>query len=353
MTGEPNRWRRFWRVFLAAAGGAAAFVYAFVLIADPYDTLPFSPPFERYPVSSNQRFSFPALAVRPAFDSAIIGTSTTRLLRPAQLDRLFEAHFVNLSMNSATTYEQMRIYDLFVDTHPAPKVVIFGIDMEWCIQEEMPELTFRPFPPWLYDGNPWNDALYLFNFTAVEQAVRQIAQASGLQPVRYGRDGYTDFLPPASEYDLAKAQDGLYHGAAPGPRPPADPPEIVTDEMRRGWSFAQHPRMAHMLRRLPAGTVKVLVMVPYHHFRQPVPNSADAAVWEVCKQRLAAIAGAFPNAHTLDFMIPSEITREDRNYWDPLHYSVETAARLGDLIAEGVRTRQGRPDLFRYLVPEN
>ena len=349
---ERNEWRRFWMVFLAMAGGAAAIVYAFVLIADPYDTLPFSPPFERYPVSTNQRFSFPALATRPDFDSAIIGTSTTRLLRPAQLNRLFDARFVNLSMNSATTYEQMRIYDLFVDRHPAPKVVIFGIDMEWCIQEEMPELTFRPFPPWLYDGNPWNDALYLFNFAAVEQAVRQVGQASRLQPVRYGRDGYTDFLPPASEYDLAKAQAGLYHGASPGPRPPADPPEIVSDATRQGWTFAQHPRMAHMLRRLPAGTVKVLAFVPYHHFRQPVPASADAAVWETCKQRLATVAGAFPNAHVLDFMIESAITREDRNYWDPLHYSVETAARLGELIAEGVHTRRGRPDLYRYLVPE-
>lgn len=352
MSGERSGWRRFWRVFLGTALGAAAFVYGFILIADPYDTLPFSPPFERHPVSTNQRFSFPALAVRPEFDSAIIGTSTTRLLRPAQLNALFGARFVNLSMNSATTYEQMRIYDLFVDRHPAPKAVIFGIDMEWCIQEEMPELTFRPFPPWLYDGNPWNDALYLFNFTAVEQAVRQVAQASGIQPVRYGRDGYTDFLPPASEYDLEKAQAGLYHGAAPGPRPPADPPETVTEETRRGWTFAQHPRMAHMLRRLPAETVKVLLLVPYHHYRQPVPASADAALWETCKQRLADIAGEHRNAHVLDFMIPSAITREDRNYWDPLHYSVEAAARVGELMAEGVRLRRGQPDLFRYLLPD-
>ena len=64
-----------------------------------------------------------------------------------------------------------------------------------------------------------------------------------------------------------------------------------------------------------------------------------------------AIAADAPNAHVLDFMITSEITREDRSYWDPLHYSVDVAGRLAHLLAEGVDKRRSHPDLYRYLGP--
>jgi hypothetical protein len=129
------------------AVGTAGLIFAFVVIVDPYDTLPFSPVFERGPVTTNQRFSFPALAANPSFDSAIFGNSTTRLLHPAKFNSLFAARFANLFMNSATTHEQQRIYDLFVDHHRAPRIVIFGLDGEWySTAPVLAEFTFRPFP---------------------------------------------------------------------------------------------------------------------------------------------------------------------------------------------------------------
>ena len=39
-----------------------AVIYAFVVLVDPFDTLPLSPPADRVPVATNARFSFPALA---------------------------------------------------------------------------------------------------------------------------------------------------------------------------------------------------------------------------------------------------------------------------------------------------
>ena len=42
-------WRKFWRAMLKTALISGGIVLAFVIVLDPYDTLPFSPPFERYP----------------------------------------------------------------------------------------------------------------------------------------------------------------------------------------------------------------------------------------------------------------------------------------------------------------
>src|SRR5208282_1099994 len=102
-------WRRFCRRLLGLALALGAAIYAFVFILDPFDTLALSPPFDRSPVTTNARYAFPALARMSAFDSVILGTSTSRALRPAELDPLFGARFANLAMNSATAYEQWRL----------------------------------------------------------------------------------------------------------------------------------------------------------------------------------------------------------------------------------------------------
>jgi hypothetical protein len=50
-------------------------------------------------------------------------------------------------------------------------------------------------------------------------------------------------------------------------------------------------------------------------------------------------------------MIDSEITHEDRNYWDPLHFSTEVASRLARLIGEGVAGAGVPSRAFTRLYP--
>ena len=83
---SSSDWRAFFRLAVGTAALVAGVIYAFVVLVDPFDTLPLSPPADRAPVSTNARFSFPALARSAKFDSAIFGTSTSRLLRPVVLD---------------------------------------------------------------------------------------------------------------------------------------------------------------------------------------------------------------------------------------------------------------------------
>lgn len=351
---DAASWRRFLKVLASTALGAGLALYALVLVVDGYDTVWFAPRFDREPVTSNQRFSFPALARKEKFDSAIIGTSTARLLQPQQLNPLFNARFVNLSMNDATAWEEAQVFAVFRRHHPDPRAVVFGIDAVWCTPgEDYRRLTPRPFPEWMYDANPWNDLLHLFNLPALEETGRQAAYLAGLRKPKYGKDGYTTFLPPDSDYDPARARQLIYgvDGGVPMRQAPQIPPVVFSEAEARAVKFPMHGLLDDMLGGLPAVTLKILAIMPYHHRHQPQPGSRRAAEWAECKRRLVATAAKTPNAHIVDFMIESEITRRDENYWDPLHYTQAVAALITQSLVDAVRERRDRQGFYRYFGP--
>lgn len=164
---------------------------------DPHDHLFFSPAFDRAPIKTNQRFSYPALARSARFDSLVIGTSTIRLLKPTLLNEVLGGRFVNLAKTSSTAYEQRKIQQLFMRDHNDPRTLLVGVDKVWCAPTGIAErYTHRPFPEWLYDENPWNDLPQIFDSATLEQAARQLEYQLGRREPRYGFDGYRDFLPP-------------------------------------------------------------------------------------------------------------------------------------------------------------
>lgn len=335
---SSDPWRRFCRRLLAAAMLVPAVIYGFIVVVDPFDTLPLSPPFDRGPVSTNARFAFPALARKPQFDSMILGTSTSRLLRPAVLDPLFEAHFVNLAMNSATAYEEWRLGKVFIRSHPGAKVALIGLDIVWCgTGDAIEKYTPRPFPEWMYDDNLWRGYLEAFDLYGLEQAGIQFAELAGLRPPRYGRDGYTDFLPDDRGYDLARARSHLYPDGDRNLKAVV-PAVVMSDPERRSLHFPAHPWLKDLLAAMPQAR-KIVYFVPYHVAVQPRPGSREAIVWQECKARVASIVAAAPRSRLVDFMVPSPVTREDANYWDPLHYRLAIAdwlARSLRAAADGV-----------------
>src|SRR6476659_4956480 len=175
-----SSWRRFFRIDAGTAVLAVAVIYAFVVLVDPFDTLPLSPPADRVPVASNARFAFPSLARSDRFDSAIFGTSTSRLLRPAVLNAEFGARFVNLSMNAATAYEQSRLMAVFRTAHPATRMVLIGLDISY--------FTPRAFPAWMYDGGLWRGYREMFNLYAVQEAGQEFGILTGIKRQVYGSD---------------------------------------------------------------------------------------------------------------------------------------------------------------------
>ena len=340
-------WRRFLATVVLCAAGVGGLVYSWVVVVDPFDTLHLSPALARVPIATNARYSFPALARSAEFDSVVIGTSTSRLLRPETLNALFGARFANLSMNSATAFEQTRILEVFARHNPQAKIVLLGADIVWCeTGTAYPRYTPRPFPEWMYDADPWNDYLQHFNFYTLEQAGRQFVTMIGRRPVKYGRDGYTNFLPDDDAYDLERARAGIW-GDGPRAVEPISPSVRLTDEERAALTFPTHTLMGVALAGLPPATEKIVYFVPYHVARQSRPGSRGAAVWAECKSRIAAVAKKVPNTRVVDFMIPSAITREDRNYWDRLHYTTGVADQLAGLLA---RAANGAVPVSAYRI---
>lgn len=334
---DQARWARFLRRLLGFAALPLAFTYAFIALVDPWGMLPLSPPLPRETVTTNQRFAYPMLARDARFDSLVIGTSTSRLLRPDLLNDFFGGRFANLSMNSGTAWEQAQILALFTRSRAAPRRVLLGLDMVWCESGPLRRLTPRPFPAWMYGDNLWRGYAEILNPFAAEEAGKQALAMLGLAKPRYGRDGYADFLPDDTRYDAARAAAGLVRQPSSQARADA------------AFDFPQHALLAERLAALPAETQVLLFFVPYHVSLQPAPGTLDAQRWAACKDAVARIARARPGTVLADFMIGSPMTREDTHYWDPQHYRIGIADRLARALAEAAAGRAG-PD-FMLAVP--
>ncbi len=331
---SSSDWRRFFRLAAGTAVLAVAAIYAFVVLVDPFDTLPLSPPADRVPVASNQRYAYPALARAHRFDSAIFGTSTSRLLRPAVLNAEFDAHFVNLAMNAATAYEQTRLMAVFQRAHPTARLVLVGLDMSYCTPGEAEiKLTPRPFPAWMYDGSRWAGYREMFNLYGVQEAGQQLGTLLGVKRQAYGSDGYTSFVPPDSAYDAARVEMHLRN------TPPFVPPgehEGAPD----AWPYPGIDRLDAQLTALPESTRKILFFVPYIQRLMPASGSAEGSIWRECKLRAAAMARRVANTLLIDFMRPSPITRVDGNYWDGAHYRIGIADQVARDLAAADRGEQ-------------
>jgi len=316
-------WRRFFGVLLGVGGGVALFVYLFVVLVDPFGSLPVSLPFHRWPVDGNARYAFPFLARSPQFDSAIIGTSTSRLFRPALLDPMLDARFVNLAMNSATPWEQTRLLAAFLGRHPAPHVVMIGLDTPWCVNPD----GFRkvsdefPFPEWLYSGSRWARYLHMADLYGIVRAAQAFAEWTGLKPRVYGLDGYTRFVPDESRYDPVRVAQ-LMAAAHPW-EPPGD---IGNDPAR--WPMPGPDLLRQDLARLPPQTRKLLLFTPVS-FRFDAPPGSRSDEWFAeCKRRIAAAAASFDNTIVIDFDFVSPITSDPSHYWDAWHVRVGIADRV-------------------------
>lgn len=339
-TSARQGWRGWSKAFALTALTVVALLFGLIVALDPYGARVQAGQPARPLMDLNQRFMYPQIVKSGAFDSAVIGTSTLRLLDPAILSQGLSARFANLGMNAATPWEQSQIAGLFVRHVSAPKFVIWGVDQTWCEADATSEarrLTPRPFPPWLYDDSAWNDWPKQLNFTTLEIALRLAAHQLGLQPQRLRGDGYEVFTPPEGTYDLARARFHLYRsygGHAPDLTPQSPPVEVALSE-RASWRFPALAWLEQGLATFPATTRRLIVLPPVHAGALPREGSAAWQRFAACKAEVAAIA-ARQKAIVADYAHPSALTREDSNYWDPAHYRLPIARRIeADLIALG------------------
>lgn len=333
-------WRSFATRLMVTFVAGLTGLYAFVLLIDPYNVVPFSLPIERPLVSINQRYMYPQVVRSGRFDSLVVGTSTSRLLDPEILNAEFGAKFANLAMDSATAWEQKTMADYFIDRAGKPRVMIVGIDQVWCTPDaDSNRITFRGFPDFLYDGSKWNDYLYLLNLETIEIAGRLLGNRLGFYPARSRYDGFQVFVPPDATYDAEKARRNLWGGSAPRTYDTDVPPFQLSQMQRDKLSFPALQWLDDLLGKAGGG-ITILAFMPVHIAAQPLPSSEAAAVEAQCKARIVQIA-ARRGTKVIDWRYPSPLTRQDANYWDPLHYRIPVAQRLARDM--GLAIREGRP----------
>lgn len=335
-----GNWRAFVKLCVWTLVLLAVLSFTALVLIDPYDSVSFSPDIKRVQVDKKQRFFYPALARRPQFDSALIGNSNIRLLRPARFNQLLGGNWANLAMNAASSWEQEKIFDVFLAERARVENVLVGIDYLWCYDRYADERfvgnnTEADFPAWLYDEDPSNNIPPL-NLMTLEHAGLLALTNLGIRDNRFGEDGYTVFTNPMSDYNLEKARTKIYGSVTPKKILPVVPPFSMSTERREALPISALTRLDDMLGRLPGSARKILFFVPYHSYYQARPYSKQMVVWNECKRRAAHIASAYDNAFVLDFMIRSDITEQDSNYWDYKHYTVDVAEQLADLIGSAV-----------------
>lgn len=308
-------WSGFARSLITAAALIGIVVVAFVALLDPYGlrAAPGHPP---GPImDANQRLSYPQIARGGSFDAAVFGTSTARLLDPHALDQAFDARFANLAVNAATPDEQIRLAELFLAHHPV-RAILFGLDGTWCAADP-PARTANAFPDWLYaEGTPWG-LLRQVSLRSVTVAAQVGLARVGLARPKIRRDGYAIFTPPEDRYDPDRARAHIRAGAT-DPATASEPEDAPMPAL---------DRLDHLLARVPAEALKLLVFTPIHVAAQATFGTTAASRETACKSRVAAI-GEDHGATVVDFRIASPLTTRDANYWDALHYRLPVAARI-------------------------
>ncbi|WP_407068148.1 hypothetical protein [Methylobacterium crusticola] len=342
MSGAP--WRRFVRGVLGTGGLAGLLVLGFVAAMDPYG-LRAGPGRAPGPIMDlNQRFMYPQVVRGGAYDAAVFGTSTARLLDPEALDRAFGARFANLAMNAATPWEQAQLARLFLEAAPA-RAVLFGLDATWCEAEaETRRLTFRAFPPWLYEARaPWTGLLRQWNLQSVQIAGRVLLHRLGRMRARIRGDGYEVFTPPEASYDAARAAAHIHAGATD------TVPAALSEAERAALATPALAWLDALLGLTPRDALRLIAFMPVHVAAQPQPGTRGAEREAVCKARVAAIARR-RGATLVDFKIASQVTRADANYWDALHYRLPVAARVVEALRAAESDGRDDPDGFYRVL---
>ncbi|MFZ0241430.1 MAG: hypothetical protein WAL90_07255 [Desulfobacterales bacterium] len=348
-------WKRFFRILIFSFTGLFCAGYLFILLVDPYGMLPVSFAFDRAPITAEQRFFYPGLARKPRFDSAIIGTSTLRLLNPDDLNPLFEGRFINLAMNAASVFEQEAIFNVFLRYHPHPKTIVFGVDHVYFDRinyaHQIGAVKAEHFPEWMYDEDPLND-LPPYTWRTMQIALKQFKGITGMRRPKYRDDGYEDFTRTMFPQDMDKRRETIYGSAAAGERNAENLALQATPQTIKTHEFPSIAHLDQMLSRLPDETLKLVVIPPFHIYHQARPGSAADIEWKDFKQKVADVVCRHKNAVFLDFLIESPLTTADENFYDRIHYTVTVARTIAQSMAAGAFSRSENDNFTRFCPIE-
>jgi hypothetical protein len=356
-TADGFAWSNCLRRCAGAGLALALTALLFNVLVDPYGINPLRIPFKRPLMDLNQRFMYPQILRSGEFDSAVFGSSTSRLLKPADLEAGFGGHFANFGMNAATPFEQSEAVRLYLSHTPRLRTLIWGVDAGWCNEDAAdPDklVTERAFPPWLYGGSALASIPHLFNLRTLEISSRVVLNRLGLMEERLPRDGYEVFTPPETAYDPTRARQYIEAQhifiAARWPIRAAAGTQAGSPEERASWRYPALDFLKAALSPFPESAHLVILFPPVNMAIEPEAGSVQEAYANECKRRVAAIAQAHRGI-AVDFAFASPITREDANYWDALHYRLPIATHVAQALRQARDGTVAAED-FRVIAAE-
>ncbi|MGJ4887730.1 hypothetical protein [Bradyrhizobium sp. HKCCYLR20261] len=314
-------WERCIAAFLAALGGGALLVLALMVAIDPYDSGRFGLLGIKGTGDSWTPTGQVSRARDPDFDSAVIGNSTAQLIRPDTLSAATGSRFVQLFVSGAPPQAQLAVLGFFLRHHAKPRALVVVIDDPWCAHQDAIAAN-DTFPYWLYDGSALRYTAHLFNWRAIDLAIRRIKIWRGLRaPER--PDGYSDY-----EIDYP-----------PGTQAPADVPQppAPRDDEAISTSFPLAERLNRLIRGVPAETSVVLVVPPNFHTILPTPGSRAAREREACNAAFRQLVSGRAHSNLIDFRVDNALTRNPANFLDHIHYRSAIARRVNDGIIASIR----------------
>lgn len=321
---NSDPWAGFLRHLMSAVILLAGLPFVLLVLLDPYDTGRLTP----FPGGIGKASPRKAAASRgrdSAFDSAIIGNSTTQLLMPERLSHLTGGRFVSLTLPGSGPAEQLTVLSWFARHHAAPHTVIVGIDDLWCEGSLRRDSIKHPFPFWLFDST----ASYLaglYTTESLEQAGRKLRRWVGGAAPR--PDGYDD-------YDAGNAPP-----EAPLPAVPADGTvDASLDSAARTRLDETFGALAAALDALPASTNTILLFPPRHISHVPAEGKAGWTALAACKAAALAVVAGRNHARLLDLLLPGPLS-EPSGYRDPIHYRGWIARKIEDDVARTLESKR-------------
>jgi hypothetical protein len=295
----------------------------------------------------NARFWLPGVAKHLDYDSVLIGTSLTINSSVAVLDRSFGAKFVKLSMNGSRLPEQSALLRVALQSHPATRRVLWGIDQ--YVVHVPPDIAIpeTEFPRYLYGSlSPAVVENYLLSWDAIKQSVAAWRQGAPpnlpdfeLTTVGQGieKGGCTTLREKYLAYRTRLEQERAtmdYNRASAGLTEQAYLELLIDiDTTRIETNIATY--VEPLVAAYPA-TVFYLFYPPYsfaedYAHAQLMPISL--AYKRLLRSKIEALAARHSNVRIFDFQNDVVQRRNIDGYWDLLHYVHEEANRIDRYMA--------------------
>jgi len=317
-----GNWSQFAGWSIGSAAAVVVGLLSAITLLNPFGNFPIGSQTSRF-AHSNQRYNYPTIVRSHEFDSAVFGSSTSRLLEPSLLDAMLGGRFANFSMDAGTAWEQYRLAKLFLAHTPAPRTLILSLDpFSWCNpRADEQRVTFRLFPESFYDETRLNDFADILNLEISDVLIRTVGMKIGAREPKFDRSGFGDFTPGEVNYNPARAQE-LVRGDPEVGRPVRQ--VKFSPQKLAAMAFPALEWLEELLVHTPDATRVIFMRMPVHVADQAAPGSIEAATQNECYRRVDVLARQHRVYH-FDMQFPSPITETDTNYWDRRHFRLPIA----------------------------